>query len=103
MRMAVTVLLLEHLSQYDFFAYFYWTVNLIKGGAPHMRTHLSGCIAQTDPAQGAVQEERRYSHVQCVGIDSRITSGNPGEKKISTSYVERQNLTMRMSMRRFPH
>lgn len=43
----------------------------------------------------------RYSPAQCIGCDKRKIIGNPDEKHISTSYVERQNLTMRMSMRRF--
>jgi hypothetical protein len=50
---------------------------------------------------GAAQEETRYSPAQCAGIDTRIISGKPDEKNMSTSFVERQNLTMRMSMRRF--
>jgi IS1 family transposase len=46
-------------------------------------------------------EETRYSPPECIGCEERIVSGNPDPLFISTSYVERQNLTMRMRMRRF--
>jgi IS1 family transposase len=47
------------------------------------------------------EDERRYSPAVCTGIDIRPMTGKPDPEKISTSYVERQNLTMRMGMRRF--
>jgi IS1 family transposase len=45
--------------------------------------------------------QRRYSPPECTGCKTEVISGNPDRKYISTSYAERQNLTMRMSMRRF--
>ena len=49
----------------------------------------------------STQEETRYSPAKCIGCETKRVMGNPDPAHISTSYVERQNLSMRMHMRRF--
>ena len=47
------------------------------------------------------EEQRRYSPTYCLGSKKVAVMGDPKHEDISTSYVERHNLTIRMSMRRF--
>jgi len=55
-------------------------------------------VKQYGTAPGA---EKRYSPPVCLGTERTVIHGNPDQAHISTSYVERQNLSMRMGIRRF--
>jgi len=47
------------------------------------------------------ENETRYSPAQCIGIEERRVCGNPDPEHVSTSYIERQNWTVRTKMRRY--
>jgi hypothetical protein len=48
-----------------------------------------------------MESETRYSPANCIGCDMKAVSGNPDFKHVSTSFVERQNWTVRTTMRRY--
>jgi IS1 family transposase len=58
-------------------------------------------VKEYGPADGDTHQERKYSPNVCTGMEIDVIEGDPDPARTSTSYVERQNLTMRMGMRRF--
>ena len=47
------------------------------------------------------ENEKRYSPAVFIGCDMKVVTGDPDPKHVSTSYVERQNWTVRTTMRRY--
>jgi len=60
-------------------------------------------FAQLQKIYGAPsdKEARRYSPARCIGCDLKVVTGDPDPKHVSTSFVERQNWTVRTTMRRY--
>jgi IS1 family transposase len=82
-------------------------IQLTTDGLTHYLGAVRGAFAdgidyaQLQKIYGGTTSGMGYSPGPCIGTVTTAISGSPDKAKISTSYVERQNLTMRMSMRRF--
>jgi IS1 family transposase len=65
------------------------------------QVNFAQLIKQYNACGDAHSTEKKYSPSECIGTKKNIIFGQPDREHISTSYVERANLTMRMHMRRF--
>ena len=68
---------------------------------PSFRQNVDWAQIQKTYRSPDASEQRKYSPSVCTGTKRLVRKGNPDPDRISTSYVERQNLNMRMGMRRF--
>lgn len=75
-----------------------WYVSAVENAFGYNGADFAQIIKQYGTQPGEVAG--RYSPAECTGVEKTRVFVKPDMEKVSTSYVERQNLTMRMSMRR---
>lgn len=66
----------------------------------HLGERVDYAVLQKQYGADVREDNRRYSPPAIIGAEKRLVSGNPDEAKVCTSHVERQNLHMRMQLRR---
>jgi 3-methyladenine DNA glycosylase/8-oxoguanine DNA glycosylase len=67
----------------------------------HLDIDYAMLVKMYGAPEGKTETERKYSPNECTGTKKHIISGEPNKKFISTSYIERSNLSIRMGNRRF--
>jgi transposase-like protein/IS1 family transposase len=66
----------------------------------HLGGRVDYAVLQKQYGTDVREDSRRYSPPAIIGVEKRLVSGNPDEARVCTSHVERQNLHMRMQLRR---